>query len=69
MQGKVRFFNYKKGYGFIIPDEGGTDVFVHATAVRAANIRRLATDQVVQYELKEENGKTCATDLKLISEN
>ena len=66
LSGKVKFLNYRKGYGFIIPDEeGAKDVFVHITAVHEAGLRGLETDQAVTYELKEENGKTCATNLAL----
>ena len=65
MQGTVKWFNYRRGYGFIVPDEGGNDVFVHITAVHAAGLRGLDKDQAVSYELKEENGKTCATNLAL----
>ena len=65
LSGKVKWFNYRNGYGFIVPDEGGKDVFVHITAVHAAGLRRLEDGQAISYELKEENGKTCATNLAL----
>ena len=65
LSGKIKSFRYKKGYGFIIPDDGGKDVFVHITAMREANLHRLDEGQEIFYELKEENGKTCATNLKL----
>ena len=58
LSGKVKWFNYKKGYGFITPDEGDKDVFVHITAMREANLHRLEEGQEISYELKEENGKT-----------
>ncbi len=63
--GKVKWFNFKKGFGFITPNEGGKDVFVHITAVRASNLRELREEQAISYDLKEENGKTCATNLVL----
>ncbi len=63
--GKVKWYNPQKGYGFIAPDEGGKDVFVHATALEAAGIRSLDDGQAVSYELKEDRGKTSAGDLKL----
>ncbi len=63
--GKVKWFNYKKGFGFIIPDDGGKDVFVHITALHEAQIKKLEDNQPISYELKEENGKICATNLVL----
>ncbi len=63
LSGKVKWFNYKKGYGFITPEEGEKDVFVHITAVHEAGLRGLDEGQEISYELKEENGKTCATNL------
>ena len=65
LSGKVKWFNYKKGYGFITPDEGEKDVFVHITAMREAQLKRLDEGQDIAYELKEENGKVCATNLTL----
>lgn len=64
--GKVKWYNAQKGYGFIAPDEGGKDVFVHATALEAAGIRGLNDDQAVSYELQEDRGKTSATALKVL---
>lgn len=63
--GKVKWYNSQKGFGFIAPDNGGKDVFVHATALEAAGIRALNDGQPVSYELQEERGKTSATQLKL----
>ncbi|MBE6446779.1 MAG: cold shock domain-containing protein [Alphaproteobacteria bacterium] len=65
LSGKVKWFNYKKGYGFITPEEGDKDVFVHITAMREAQLKRLDEGQDIAYELKEENGKICATNLTL----
>ena len=57
--GKVKWFNDQKGFGFIKPDEGGTDVFVHISAVERSGLRTLAEDQAVSYELykDERRGK------------
>ena len=49
--GKVKWFNYKNGYGFIVPENGEKDVFVHVTAVHASNLRRLEENQSVTFEL------------------
>ena len=65
--GTVKFFNDSKGYGFIHPDDGGTDAFVHITAVERAGLRSLAKDQRVSYELEEDQrGKTKAVNLQAL---
>ena len=62
--GTVKFFNADKGYGFIQPEGGGNDAFVHITAVEAAGMRTLDRDQRVSYELEEDRrGKTSAVNL------
>ena len=63
--GTVKWYNPQKGYGFIAPDEGGKDVFVHASALEAAGIRGLNDGQQVSYELQEDRGKTSAAQLKV----
>jgi len=63
--GTVKWYNPQKGFGFIAPDEGGKDVFVHATALEAAGIRSLDDGQSVTFELTEDRGKTSATALKV----
>ena len=63
--GTVKWFNTTKGYGFIVPQEGGKDVFVHITAVQAAGLRGLDEGQTVSYEVAMERGKAAATNLKL----
>jgi CspA family cold shock protein len=63
--GKVKWFNPNKGFGFIEPDGGGPDAFVHITAVQAAGLTTLNDGQRVTYELIRERGKTAATNLKL----
>jgi len=64
--GTVKFFNTTKGFGFIQPDNGGTDVFVHATAVERAGMRSLVEGQKVQYEVVKDNrsGKSSAESLQ-----
>ena len=63
--GTVKWFNATKGYGFIMPQEGGKDVFVHITAVQAAGLKGLDDGQKVSYEIVMERGKAAATNLKL----
>lgn len=63
--GTVKWYNSQKGFGFIAPDEGGKDVFVHASALEASGIRGLNDGQAVSYETKEERGKIAAANLKL----
>ncbi len=62
--GTVKWFNSTKGFGFIQPDEGGADVFVHITAVEKAGLRGLKDGQKISYELATEKGKTSAVNLK-----
>ncbi len=62
--GKVKWYNTQKGYGFIAPDDGGKDVFVHATALEAAGLRSLADGQAVSFEVTQDRGKSSATQLK-----
>ncbi len=63
-KGKVKWFNPTKGYGFITPEEGDKDVFVHITAVRDSGMQDLEEDQEVEFELVEKDGKTSAENLK-----
>ena len=63
--GTVKFFNTAKGYGFISPEGGGKDVFVHATAVEAAGMRTLNEGQNVEYEIVSNRGKSSAENLKV----
>ena len=63
--GTVKWFNATKGYGFIMPQDGGKDVFVHITAVQAAGLNGLNDGQKVSYEVTKERGKDAAINLQL----
>jgi CspA family cold shock protein len=62
--GTVKWFNSTKGFGFIQPDDGGKDVFVHISAVEKAGLRGLNEGQKVSFEMQEERGKIAAVNLK-----
>ncbi len=63
--GTVKWFNATKGYGFIMPQDGGKDVFVHVTAVQAAGLKGLNDGQKVSYDVVTERGKAAASNLRL----
>ena len=63
-KGKVKWFNKTKGYGFIEPEEGDKDVFVHISAVKNAGMEDLEEGQELEFEIVENNGKTSAENLK-----
>ena len=64
--GTVKWFNATKGYGFIMPGDGGKDVFVHITAVQEAGLRGLNDGQKLTYDVVMERGKAAAINLKLV---
>ncbi len=65
--GTVKWFNGRKGYGFIIPEDDDKDVFVHITAVQDAGLEGLEEGQKVEFEVKDgPNGKPIASDLKVV---
>jgi cold shock protein len=67
INGTVKFFNADKGYGFIAPDDGSNDAFVHISAVERAGLATLQQDQRVAYELEEDRrGKMAAVNLQPI---
>ncbi len=67
MKGTVKWFNHQKGYGFIEPEVGGSDAFVHISAVEKAGLPGLDEGAKVEYELTEgRNGKMAADNLKLL---
>jgi len=63
--GTVKWFNAQKGYGFIQPDDGSKDVFVHISAVERAGLSTLNENQIVEYDLVENRGKNSAENLKV----
>jgi cold shock protein len=64
-RGTVKWFNATKGYGFIQPQGGGKDVFVHISAVERAGLTTLKEGQHVEYEIEENRGKTSAVNLRV----
>jgi cold shock protein len=62
--GTVKWFNATKGFGFILPDDGGKDVFVHITAVQQAGLQGLKENQKLSFEVASERGKPAAINLK-----
>jgi CspA family cold shock protein len=62
--GTVKWFNATKGFGFIQPDSGGKDVFVHISAVERAGLNGLHDGQKISYDVQSERGKEAATNLK-----
>ncbi|MGE0154914.1 MAG: cold-shock protein [Reyranellaceae bacterium] len=64
--GTVKWFNAQKGFGFIQPDSGGKDVFVHISAVEAAGLSGLNEGQKVSYEIANQRGRDAAANLKAL---
>jgi CspA family cold shock protein len=65
--GTVKWFNSEKGFGFIAPDEGGKDIFVHITALRAAGLETLQDDQKVNFEMESgRDGRSSAGNIELL---
>ncbi len=64
--GTVKFFNAQKGFGFIQPDDGSKDVFVHISAVERAGMRTLNEGQKVQFDVQSDRGKLAAANLQLV---
>ncbi len=65
--GTVKWFNPAKGFGFIQPDQGGADVFVHISALEPLGINSLNEGQKVSYDLATQRGKTAAANIKLVA--
>ena len=66
--GTVKWFNPNKGYGFIKPDDGDKDAFLHISALEKANITQLEEGQIIKYELAEHRGKMSATNIEIVKE-
>ncbi len=64
--GTVKWFNTTKGYGFIQPEDGSKDVFVHISEVQKAGLQSLEENQAVEYEVIENRGKSAAGELKAL---
>lgn len=63
--GTVKWFNAQKGYGFITPDDGGKDVFVHISAVEQAGLKGLRENERVSFDVSEQRGKPAASNIKV----
>lgn len=66
-KGKIKWFDVAKGYGFIKPDDGGPDIFVHLSKVLEANLPRLQSGMTVAYSIEHQGAKPSARDLSLVS--
>ena len=67
-QGKLKWFDPKKGYGFITPDDDSKDVFLHISALEKANITQLEEKQIIKYELTEHRGKMSESNIEIVKE-
>jgi CspA family cold shock protein len=65
--GVVKWFNTSKGFGFIQPEGGGKDVFVHISALEEAGLRSLNEGQKVNFEISSNNGRLCAANIQLVN--
>ena len=66
--GKVKWFNAKKGYGFITQEDTQKDIFLHVSALEKSKLRTLKENQKIQFEIKEEKGKLQAVNLKRLKD-
>lgn len=64
--GTIKWFNSTKGYGFITPDDGSKDVFLHISALEKAGVRQVNDGQKIRYELRDQNGRTSADQIELL---
>ena len=67
VNGTVKWFNANKGYGFIEPDDGGKDVFIHISAVEKSGLKTLLENQKITFEINQDKGKSSAANIKIVS--
>lgn len=67
LKGTVKWWNPNKGFGFIVPDISGRDVFVHVTAVEASGLKALTDGQKVTYDIQQARGKEAACNIKIVT--
>lgn len=65
-KGTIKWFNAQKGFGFIVPDNGGKDVFLHITALERAGFKTIADGTKITYDLQTERGKTAAVNIRIV---
>ena len=67
VNGTVKWFNTNKGYGFIEPDDGGKDVFIHVSAVEKSGLKTLLENQKITFEINQDKGRSSAANIKIVS--
>tara|TARA_A100001388_G_C28699585_1_gene465459 strand:- start:336 stop:542 length:207 start_codon:yes stop_codon:yes gene_type:complete len=67
VNGTVKWFNANKGYGFIEPDDGGKDVFIHVSAVEKSGLKTLLENQKITFEINQDKGRSSAANIKIVS--
>ena len=67
VNGTVKWFNTNKGYGFIEPDDGGKDVFIHISAVEKSGLKTLLENQKVTFEINQDKGRSLGANIKIVS--
>lgn len=67
VNGTVKWFNTNKGYGFIEPDDGGKDVFIHISAVEKSGLKTLLENQKITFEINHDKGRSSAANIKIVS--
>ncbi len=67
VNGTVNWFNTNKGYGFIEPDDGGKDVFIHISAVEKSGLKTLLENQKITFEVNQDKGRSSAANIQIVS--